>query len=199
MDSNSGPGIVSAIVILVMVASGLFARRLPLGQTVKYAMAWVAIFAGIYGLVLFRHDFAAVWSRAKADLGFGHEATVRGDETIIRQSDDGHYWVTAEVDGEPVEFLIDTGATTTAITPETALALGLDVDRSRAPMIVSTANGEIQTWPSRVENITVGNIRMETLDVQVSDVPNSVNLLGMNWLSALGRWRVEGREMVLEP
>lgn len=199
MDGNDGVTLLWGVGALVLTGSAFLAYRLPLGRTVKYAAAWVVIFVFLYGLVLFRHDFAAVWTRAKADLGFGNEARVQGDTTVIRQTDDGHFWVLADVDGKPVEFLIDTGATTTAITPETAGMLGLDIDRSGPPIVVSTANGEIQTWPSRIDNISVGNIRMDSLDVQVSDVRGSVNLLGMNWLSAIGRWRVEGREMVLEP
>lgn len=199
MDGNDGVTLLWGIGALVLVGSSLLAYRLPVGRTIKYAAAWLGIFALVYGLVLFRHDFAAVWTRAKADLGFGHEAVVRGEQTVIRQADDGHFWVTADIEGNSVEFLIDTGATTTAISPETASALGLAVDRSGVPMTVSTANGEIEAWPSTVTNIKVGNIVMDELDVQVSDVPDTVNLLGMNWLSAVGRWRVEGREMVLEP
>ncbi len=199
MDGNHGVTLIWGIGALVLVGSALAARRLAWGQTIKYALAWVAIFIGLYALVLFKDDFAMVWNRAKADLGYGTVATVRGGETVIPRAQDGHYWVTATVNGKPVEFLIDTGATMTAITPETARTLGLEVDRSGIPMIVGTANGEIEAWPSQVDAITVGNISMGPLDVQVSDVPDSVNLLGMNWLSTLGRWRVEGREMVLEP
>ena len=69
----------------------------------------------------------------------------------------------------------------------------------RLPLIVDTANGTIETWPGQIDDIAVGSISMPSLAVQVSDVPDSVNLLGMNWLSALRRWRVEGREMILEP
>lgn len=199
MDGNHGVTLIWGIGALVLVGSALAARRLAWGQTIKYALAWVAIFIGLYALVLFKDDFAMVWNRAKADLGYGTAATVRGGETVIPRAQDGHYWVTATVNGKPVEFLVDTGATMTAITPETARTLGLEVDRSGIPMIVGTANGEIEAWPSQVDAITVGNISMGPLDVQVSDVPDSVNLLGMNWLSTLGRWRVEGREMVLEP
>lgn len=199
MSGDDGVTLLWGIGSLVLVGSALLAHRLPFGRMVKYALAWVAIFALLYGLVLFRGDFAEIAARARADLGFGHQAAVQGSTTIVHRADDGHYWVTADVGGKPVDFLIDTGATVTTLTAETAHRLGVTVDRSGLPLIVDTANGPIETWPGQIDDIAVGSISMPSLEVQVSDVPDSVNLLGMNWLSALRRWRVEGREMILEP
>lgn len=199
MSGDDGVTLLWGIGSLVLVGSALLAHRLPFGRMVKYALAWVAIFALLYGLVLFRDDFAEIAARARADLGFGHQAAVQGSATIVHRADDGHYWVTADVGGKPVDFLIDTGATVTTLTAETAQRLGVTVDRSGLPLIVDTANGPIETWPGQIDDIAVGSISMPSLEVQVSDVPDSVNLLGMNWLSALRRWRVEGREMILEP
>lgn len=199
MTGNDGVMLFWGVGSLVLAGSALLAYRLPLGRMVKYALAWIGIFVLLYGLVLFRADFSELWTRARADLGFGYDVTVRGSATIIRQADDGHYWVTADVAGQPVDFLIDTGATVTSLTADTAGRLDVALNRRGLPTIVDTANGPIETWPAQIERISIGSISMETLDVQVSDVPDSVNLLGMNWLGQVRRWRVEGREMILEP
>lgn len=199
MDAGTGTSLIWGVVMIVVLVSSLAARRMPIGQTLKYALAWVAIFVGLYGLVLFRDDLAMVWNRARVDLGGASQAGVRGAQTVIQRSEDGHFWVEGQVGGKEVEFLIDSGATTTSLTAGTARDLGLAVDRSGYPMVVMTANGPIENWPSEVPDLTVGSISTDELDVLVSDVPDSVNLLGMNWLSRLKSWRVEGREMVLEP
>lgn len=199
MDAERGTSLIWGVVMIVVLVSSLAARRMPIGQTLKYALAWVAIFVGLYGLVLFRDDMVMVWDRARADLGGASAASVRGTQTVIQRSEDGHFWVEGEVDGKTVEFLIDSGATTTSLTAETARDLSLAVDRSGYPMIVTTANGPIENWPAELPELAVGSIVMSEVDVLVSDVPDSVNLLGMNWLSRLTGWRVEGREMVLEP
>lgn len=199
MDAGTGTSLIWGAVMIVVLVSSLAARRMPIGQTLKYALAWVAIFVGLYGLVLFRDDLTMVWNRARADLGGASVASVRGEQTVIQRSEDGHFWVEGQVGGKDVEFLIDSGATTTSLTAETARDLGLAVDRSGYPMIVMTANGPIENWPTELPDLAVGSITTGELDVLVSDVPDSVNLLGMNWLSRLKGWRVEGREMVLEP
>jgi aspartyl protease family protein len=199
MDAGTGTGVIWAVVMIVVLVSSLAARRMPIGQTLKYVLAWLAIFVGLYGLVLFRDDLARVWDRARADLGGASQAHVRGTQTVIQRSEDGHFWVEGRVGGKAVEFLIDSGATTTSLTAKAADDLGLAVDRSGYPMVVMTANGPIENWPTELPDLEVGSISTSELNVLVSDVPDSVNLLGMNWLSQLKSWRVEGSEMVLEP
>ncbi len=198
MDAEQGTTLIWGVVMIVVLVASLAARRLPIGQTVRMALAWVAVFAGLYAILLFRDDFGGLWQRAKADL-VGAEATISGSTTIIRRSGDGHFWVTADVGGTPVRFLIDSGATTTAISPETAAALRLDYSTDDRPVVVMTANGMMNSWPAELPAMRVGNVITPSLDVLVSGVAGSENLLGMNWLSSLSSWRVEGRDMVLEP
>jgi aspartyl protease family protein len=199
IDSQTGPALIWGVVMIVVVGSSLIAQRIPVGQFIRYSLAWIAIGCGVYGLVLFRDELGEIWERARADLGGGRVASVRGDNSSIRLSDDGHFWVAAQANGRTVEFLIDSGATTTVINLETAAALGLSIDRTAQPLVVMTANGPINSWPAELSSITVGNVTVEPLAVLVSDVPGSENLLGMNWLNRLGSWRVTGREMVIEP
>lgn len=199
MDGSDGATLIWGLVMIMLVASSIVAQRIPIGQFVRYLLIWALIGSTVYGLVLFRSEIGEVWDRARADLGGGRAASVRGETSVIRQSDDGHFWVDARVGGRDVEFLIDSGATTTALNFETAEALGLDIDRSAPPLVVMTANGPINSWPAQLPAVTVGNVTVEPLQVLVSDVPGSINLLGMNWLSRLGSWQVRDREMVIEP
>jgi aspartyl protease family protein len=199
MDGVDGARLIWGVVMIMLVASSLVAQRIPIGQFVRYLLIWAVVGSTVYGLVLFRDEFGELWARASADLGGGRAATVRGEASVIRQSDDGHFWVDASVGGQDVEFMIDSGATTTALSSETAQQLGLQIDRTSRPMVVMTANGPINSWPAELPSVVVGTVTVEPLQVLVSDVPGSINLLGMNWLSRLGSWRVSGREMVIEP
>ena len=52
MDSNQSYTIISAVVMLALVASSLIARRLPISTIVKYCLAWAVIFGGVYGVVV---------------------------------------------------------------------------------------------------------------------------------------------------
>lgn len=191
--------LIGGLVMIGFVTFELMGQRERLPRLALMAMGWVGLFALVYGLVLFRPEFEEVWHRARVDLGGAPIVAVSGSETVLRMSRDGHFWVDANVGDRQARFLIDSGATTTALSLDGAERLGLDVDRSGSPLVVMTANGPQDAWPARIDRITLGNIVMEDLPVLVSDMPEDVNLLGMNWLSRLESWQVNGQEMRLVP
>lgn len=199
IGSDDGPRLIWGLVMLAVLLSSLAARRMPVSQLVRQAAAWVAIFAVLYGLLLFRTELAAIWDRARADITGSRQAVVTGQRTVVKKDDDGHFWVTATVNGQSLDFLIDSGATMTTISAEAATRAGVAVDRGAMPAMVDTANGTAPAWRAQVASIRVGGIAMEDLPVHVSETGGSVNLLGMNWLSRLSSWEVRGDEMILEP
>lgn len=202
MDGMNGGEIallIGGLVMIGYVTMELVGQRERIPRLALMAIGWMGIFAVIYGLVLFRPELEEVWHRARADLGGTPAVSVTGSETVLRISPDGHFWVDANVGDRQARFLIDSGATTTALSYDGAERLGVRVDRSGRPLVVMTASGPQDAWPATIDRITLGNIVMEDLPVLVSDMPEDVNLLGMNWLSRLERWQVDGREMRLVP
>ena len=119
----------------------------------------------------------------------------QGRETRIPMAIDGHFWVDAKVNGKDVKFLVDSGATMTTIDRQTAGAAGLPVT-GRRDQFVRTGNGVIRVSSSRASEIQVGGIIRRDVGVQIAD-NDDLNVLGMNYLSSLSRWGVEGRWLVL--
>jgi aspartyl protease family protein len=157
------------------------------------ALAWVAIFAAGFVLFTFRDNFGWVAQRLKAEaIG---SPVQEGAETRIPMAIDGHFWVEAEVTGEKVKFLVDSGATMTTIDRETARRAGVAVS-PRADQIVRTGNGIIRVASGRADAIQVGGITRRDVGVQVAE-HDDLNVLAMNFLSSLSRWGVEGRWLVL--
>jgi aspartyl protease family protein len=183
---------------LTLVASSLIARRMPIAQTLKMALLWVAIFGFAFVLFLFRDEGRAIWQRAKADVS-GNTVQVSGSTMRIRKSDDGHFWVRASVNGKSVNFLIDSGATTTTLSQ--ASASDADVKPSGGfPVIVETANGKTEAQRARITQLNVGTIVQNDAAALIgSDGLGATNLLGMSFLSSLKSWRVEGTTLILEP
>lgn len=103
--------------VLVLVVSALLVRRIPIGQGVKMLAAWVLIFAAAFVIFTMKDDFIALWERVVLEARGGVVQEQHGEELRVRRSGDGHFWVDAELNGEPVRFLIDSGATTTSISP----------------------------------------------------------------------------------
>ena len=194
MNGNDALYGVATLMMLVMVASALIARRPPLGQTVKYALAWVALIAVAFSLFALRGEFAAVGGRLKAEL-WG--TPMRDGEALrIAIAEDGHFWTTASVNGVEARFLVDSGASVTTISRDLATRAGLAGEGRR--VLVETANGTVGMDVARAERFAVGHIARADFPVHVSD-RDFANVLGMNYLSTLSGWRVEGRDLVLEP
>jgi aspartyl protease family protein len=198
MSGDDNASLIYGLICVMLLLSSLVARRLPLKQTMKMLLAWVAIFAGIFALFLFRGEFKEIWQRAKAD--FAGNAEVAADGTMrIKKDEDGHFNVRASVNGKEVDFLIDTGATVTTLNTGDARNANVDVDSSGFPVIVQTANGMAESQRARIATLNIGPISRKDFAVHVGDGLGDTNLLGMNFLSSLKGWRVEGDELVLNP
>jgi aspartyl protease family protein len=124
---------------------------------------------------------------------------IEGAETKIDMSQDGHFWVRATVNGEPRRFLVDTGATLTAISASTADAGGVGLQDMRPSVLLRTANGTVQADLATIDELRFGNIVARDLDAVVAPSLGETNVIGMNLLSRLASWRVEGRTLILVP
>lgn len=125
--------------------------------------------------------------------------TVEGEETRVEMAPDGHFWVTAQVNGVSQDFLVDTGATLTAIAPSTAQASGVEPPKLRRQIAMRTANGTVPAEVMSIDALQFGNIVARDLDTVVAPGLGDQNVLGMNFLSRLEGWRVEGQTLILVP
>ncbi|MBL0924815.1 MAG: TIGR02281 family clan AA aspartic protease [Sphingomonadaceae bacterium] len=196
---EEGPSLIWGLVMVVLLVSSLAARRLPLGQVARMSLAWVAIFAGLFALFSFRFEFQTIWERVKADFAGTSGQTVSEDAIELRRQDDGHYWLQVEINGNPTRFMIDSGATTTAVNAKTAGDTNIEVDNSGYPVIISTANGRVTAQRGVVQSLQVGSHKLLDHNVVVSESFGDTNVLGMNFLDSMKSWKVEGNVMTLHP
>ncbi len=168
-------------------------------EIIRVALVWIAIFAVFIVGFSYQSEILAVWNRVSGEVTGANEQLVVGDTLRIRQSADGHFWVSTLVNELPVRFLIDSGATTTAMTLRTAQSAGIEISESPFPVILTTANGSLEAQRGTIQSLQIGPIVAQDLPVVVAEEFGDSNVIGMNFLSKLRSWRVEGREMVLEP
>ncbi len=199
MSEGDTASLVYSLMLLVLVGSALVSRTLPIGQTLKMAMGWIGIFALIFLLVSFRPEMKLIWQRVTGELGLASAPAISGTPMTLRKSDDGHFWVTADVNGRPVRFLIDSGATFTALSANAARQAGVEADGLSLKTVIETANGTVEAERGTIGKLDVGSLTMRDHDVVISDAFGDTNVLGMNFLSDLESWRVEGSSMILTP
>ena len=196
-DGDQALSFVYLVGILVLVVSALMVRRIPIGQGLKMFAGWVLIFLAGFVAFALKDDFTALGKRVLAESRGEGQVVAVGKELRIRKSMDGHFWVNGELNGTKVRFLVDSGATVTSISSDTA-ALA-DIEPSGLPAMVQTANGIVQVRRARAERLKVGTIERRDMAVHVSEAFGPMNVLGMNFLSSLSGWGVEGQWLVLKP
>lgn len=195
MTNSIQLGSVYMLMAVMLVLGALMTRRERFARVLTYTLAWVAIFAGGFILFTFRDNFGWVWQRMQAEVT--GQPVSQGREMRVPMAIDGHFWVTGEVDGVEVKFLVDSGATMTTIGRTIAQQANIDI-RDTPNQIVRTGSGFVKVAVGRADKLAIGTIERKNFAMHVAD-NEDLNVLGMNFLSTLDRWGVEGRWLVLVP
>tara|TARA_R110002020_G_scaffold201075_1_gene403563 strand:+ start:20 stop:601 length:582 start_codon:yes stop_codon:yes gene_type:complete len=179
------------VVLLAMVAGWFFMQtRQGLNKTLQQAVVWGMIFVGAAAA-------AGLWQDISRTAGPRQISVTDSGQISVPQARDGHYYLTAEVNGTPVRFVVDTGATDIVLTQADALNIGLDPDNLSYPGRAGTANGEVRTAFVRLDNITLGDSVHLDVPAVVNQGQMNQSLLGMGYLQRWGRIEIAGGELIL--
>ena len=197
MSNQTGNAIFYAL-LLILPLSALFARRMPLGRVAVMALAWIGIFAtGLMIVALVnRNDWLVSGTR---ELFYGRDQSVAGDEVRITMAQDGHFYARATINGTERTLLVDSGASFTALSADTATAASVTIDPTEPKIPLDTANGMVMAQPATIGELRVGGITARDAPAVVSAAFGDQNVLGMSFLSKLKSWRVEGKTLILIP
>lgn len=172
-------------------------KSVPLGRLVSTlgTLFLVGILVTVV-LQLSRFDSRLDFSMPQMGLP---EQVVDGGETRVPLAPDGHFWLEAELNGEPARFLVDTGATLTAVSGSLAERAQLEPRQGGIPVRIQTANGGMTAEIATVDELRFGNVSARGLDAVIAPSLGETNVIGMNLLSRLASWRVEQNTLILVP
>jgi aspartyl protease family protein len=119
------------------------------------------------------------------------------NELIYRRDRDGHFYVDADVNGTRIRFLIDTGATLVALSPDDARSAGLRISGSDYTARSGTANGVTRVAPVTLREVGLEQLQVFDVRAVVLEQPMRVSLLGMSFLSRLQSYEMRNDELVL--
>jgi aspartyl protease family protein len=176
--------------LLIMAVGGwaMTEMRGKLSQSLRFLLIWVLIAVGLiagYGL----------WNDVQRGLIGGQTVADGGTITLPRASD-GHFYIVLRIEGQEIEFLIDTGASTIVLTKGDVRRLGIDPTALDYSALAYTANGAVKTAPITLKDITLGSYSDLNVRAEVNDGELDISLLGMTYLS-LYRMMVVGDQMEL--
>lgn len=173
-------------------------QRLPVvGRIIRFAIS-LGLLAFLIFVLLQQAPYQPELSRLTSSLGLDDQQ-VAGRELHVKMAADGHFWVNASLNGVQRRMLIDSGATVTAISQDTARAAGVETGATLAPVMLRTANGVAPAKTGAIRELKVGNIVARNLRIVEAPGLGNLDVLGMNFLSKLDSWRVEGRTLILVP
>ena len=124
---------------------------------------------------------------------------VPASDAAVRKAADGHFWAEATANGRHVRFLVDTGATTVALTAADATRLGLSVSELAYDIPVRTASGETRAAAVKLEYVTVAGARVDDVDAVVVKDGLSSSLLGMSYLGRLSKFEATQSALIFRP
>ena len=112
--------------------------------------------------------------------------------TEISRAKDGMFYVTAEINGHKVRFLIDTGANVVTLTGADAARLGIEAEESLFGPQMSTAGGRVPMAWAKLDNVRLAGREVRGVKAAVMRTGLPVSLLGQNMLSQLASVTIEG-------
>jgi aspartyl protease family protein len=117
---------------------------------------------------------------------------------IIERAADGHFYVEAEVNGRPVRFLVDTGASAVVLTMADAQRVGLPFAVNDFAVIARGASGDVRGQRLRIGSVAIGDQKAFDVDGAVVAEGLDISLLGQSFLTHLGSVVIDRDRMTLQ-
>lgn len=179
------------VLLLVAVGSWVFVQnRQTLSKTVQSFAIWAFLFIGViaaYGL----------WGDIRQTVLPQQSVMVDQGRVEVPMAPDGHYYLTLSLNGEPVNFLVDTGASQVVLSRKDALRAGIDTESLAYMGRAQTANGEVRTAATKVDEMSLGGITDRNVRVWVNSGEMDKSLLGMGYLQRWSRIEIQNNALVL--
>ena len=191
------PTLLASVALFVVVLSSLVRNWQGTGgQALQYTAVWIALFLALVLGYSYRNDLKPLWQRVAGEVNPALPQQRSAGEVVLRRAADGHFYADVEINGQTIRMLVDTGATTIALSADDARRAGIDVDRLDFIFTVSTANGEATAAEVKLDAVSVGPIARRNVRAMVTR-GLSGSLLGMSFFNSLSTFAIETDELVL--
>jgi aspartyl protease family protein len=184
--------------IAVIGSAILVTFRQRWSQAIKYGVVWFLLLLVVIAAYAYRNDLEQVALRVGAAIVPGMAVETTPGELVLQAGADGHFYAHASVDGVSVRFLVDTGASSIALSAADARRIGFDPAALDYLLPVTTANGEALAARVTLDEIRLGSIALTRVPAAVMP-PGALatSLLGMAFLERLSGFEITGDRLVL--
>jgi len=193
-EEDSGQ-IVYEILVVLIISAGIASGKVL--SNLRHLAIWAGIFLILIVGYSYRHEMSAVKEKVIAELvpSKGYQKTL--DSISFPVSSDGHFYIVAEVNGTPIMFLADTGASHIVLSPADAEKIGIKTNRLDFDRYYETANGMVRGSSIRITDFRVGQIHLEDIGASVNEAKMRNSLLGMTFFRRLNSYEVKNDVLTL--
>lgn len=187
--------IVYEILLVLIVSSSIASGKI--WSNLKHLAIWAGIFLILIVGYSYRHEMSGIKERIFAELlpSKGYQKTV--DSISFPVSSDGHFYIVAEVNGTPIMFLADTGASHIVLSPADAEKIGIITSELYFDRFYETANGRVRGSSIRIADFRVGEIHFKEIGASVNEADMRNSLLGMTFFKRLKSYEVKNDVLTL--
>jgi len=202
-ENDSGQLLYLSLLLVLLVVSFGFGRGRGTGMFRQLGI-WLLIGVALVALYTYRGPLMRFAAPVVQELAPSRVTEVTSPsgakQLVITRANDGHFHLDARANGADVRFLVDTGATTTALTLDDARRVGIAVDSLGFNRPVQTANGIAYFAGATLDSLEIGPYHIATVPVAIMPAgAMDTSLLGMSTIDRFSSWHVEGDKMVLAP
>jgi len=174
----------------LLIVLGFLGKKVNLSEFVRNILLWVFVFfVSILGYS-FRFEIKTAVSRVAANLIPSLGKQNKDGSISFGLSNNHHFMIDAKVNGQNVQFMLDTGATLVSLTTQDARKIGIDVANLSYTSLTSTANGSNYAALVLINEIKIGNIVVRDVQGSVNREGLEQSLLGMSFLNKLDGYEV---------
>lgn len=187
---NTASLIYLSLLLAYLVYYFMRGNRESRGKMLQQGVLWVMIFVGIIAAY-------SVWEDVRDPLASQQAMVTESGEFVVPRSRDGHYHLTLAVNGEPVRFIVDTGASDMVLTTQDAQRVGIDTDALPFIGKARTANGTVATAVVWLDHVALGPMQDRDVRARISAGEMPGSLLGMSYLQRFDHIAISDNRLTL--
>ena len=185
----------SLVVVLIFGGAAAFWSRASILKIAKVAGLWTVIIVGLSLFYLYQSDFGERFLSSIDPSG----VTSTSDGMMVHRSRDGHFWMRVTMNGVPMRFMVDTGASNIVLSPDDAERVGFSENALNFSGVAQTANGPVRFARATATSLQIGNQTFYDIPVTVNGADMDGSLLGMSILKKFSSIEFRGDTLILRP
>ncbi|SFT46981.1 aspartyl protease family protein [Pseudovibrio denitrificans] len=196
---EDGPRLVALAAMGIVIMMGVFIRRPQIREVFGAVVFWGGLALLLVIGYSFRYELMTVRDRVMSELFPGSISQSADGEMVISRGINHQFFIDVQVDGVSIDMLVDTGASHITLSHRDARRVGIDTNNLSYSIPVSTANGMGFVARVRLQDMQIGDWRLNEVPAFVAQEEMlSTSLLGMSALNTFASWRVEGNQLILK-